>query len=66
MKAKDLLANNDIKHTYHDIDSIYNNCMVNMSEALADLTNNQRTIPIVFYNGNHIGGYSELEKKFVF
>ena len=66
MKAKSLLSDNNIKHMYYDIDEIYDSCGVNMSQSLARVTKNQRTIPIVFYKGRHIGGYSDLEKMFVF
>lgn len=61
-KAKQLLNKNNIEYKYHDISENKTEILNN----LADLTNNQRTIPVIFNNLKFIGGYTQLENEIIF
>lgn len=55
--AKDLLTERAIPFTYHDIDSD--------GAAFDDLTRRigrWRTVPQVFVDGKHVGGFNELQE----
>jgi len=56
-KTTDLLEKNNLTFVYHDVDDFGSN---NIKEQLKDLTNNQKTIPIIFNGNKFIGGYSNL------
>ncbi len=58
-KAVKKLEKNNIKYTYYDVE-LYNS----VKEELKELTNSQRTIPIIFNGIEFIGGYSELNIYF--
>lgn len=61
-KAKDLLDNNNKQYVYYDITDKKTKIM----NELADKTNNQRTVPIIFDNQKFIGGYTELSNIILF
>jgi|TARA_B110000914_G_scaffold187034_1_gene171306 glutaredoxin len=56
-KATELLEKNNLTFVYHDVDDFGSD---NIKEQLKDLTNNQKTIPIIFNGNKFIGGYSDL------
>jgi glutaredoxin len=56
-KVTELLEKKNLTFVYHDVDDFGSD---NIKEQLKDLTNNYKTIPIVFNGNKFIGGYSDL------
>jgi glutaredoxin len=59
-KAKNKITTYGKDYIYHDVNNFggITKCL----DDLSHLTNNQRTIPVIFDDGNFIGGYKELEQ----
>ena len=61
--AKNFMEDKHLENKYFDLG--------NKEEArekikeLAGISNAQKTIPIIFYQGEHIGGYRDMLKKFI-
>lgn len=60
-KAKKLLDDSNIPYHTVEIDLQPNGA--DIQQALADLTG-QKTVPNIFINNTHIGGYVDLRKAF--
>ena len=60
-KAKLLLDSCNIKPLVYEMDIIQEGSILH--QQLISKTNH-KTVPNIFINGNHIGGYSELEQLF--
>lgn len=60
VKAKELLNEKEIKYIYHDVKTY--GTLKEALDYLANLTNNQRTIPVIFKKDKFIGGYDDLKK----
>ena len=56
-KAKNLLKNKGIEYEEKNIAQGYN------IQDLRELVPNARTMPQIWLDGEHLGGYYELEKK---
>ena len=61
-KAKELLDKNKIQYVYYDVTDKKTETM----DELAEKTNNQRTVPIVFKDSTFVGGYNELSNIILF
>jgi len=59
--ATDLLNHKKLNYIYHDVDDIVGFSKNDIKKILASLTNNHKTIPIIFKNDIFIGGYTELK-----
>jgi glutaredoxin 3 len=59
-KAQELLNMSNISYIDINIDNIENS---NIFFQLLKQKTNHKTLPNIFINGTHIGGYSELKKK---
>ena len=59
--AISLLNEKRIKYVYHDIEDISYKYGIDIIEKLQERTNNQKTIPIIFFKTKHIGGFTDLE-----
>lgn len=60
-KAKQLLQKCNIEPIIYELDTLQEGQILH--EHLISKTNH-KTVPNIFINGNHIGGYSELEQLF--
>lgn len=60
--ANSLLEEKNIEFTYYDIDKIEGYTKNDVKDKLSDLTNDYKTIPMVFNNGEFIGGYVDLKR----
>lgn len=60
-KAKQLLKSCNIEPLVYELDNMSEGNILH--ENLISKTNH-KTVPNIFINGNHIGGYSELEQLF--
>lgn len=58
-RAKSLLTNKKLDFTYFDIVQDFSK-----KQELLDVVPEVRTVPQIFLNGTHIGGYTELLKTF--
>ena len=56
-----LLKKKKFKYVFHDIEDISYRHGIDIIEQLQERTNNQKTIPIIFFKTNHIGGFTDLE-----
>ncbi|KAF7731876.1 hypothetical protein EC973_007707 [Apophysomyces ossiformis] len=61
IRTKDLLE--DLNVDYHAMELNEHKDGVDIQQALAELTS-QKTVPNVFINRQHIGGYSDLKASF--
>ena len=59
--AKNLLQDNGIKYKEVQIDKIVDNDRQKVIDELRQMTS-QNTVPNIFINGKHIGGFSELKQ----
>ena len=62
-KSKDLLTGFSAKFRY--VNTIEHGGRTKTLDNLSDLTNNQRTVPIIFHKGEFVGGYREMVQKLV-
>lgn len=62
-KSKDLLSSISAKFRYINITKYGGR--THILNHLAELTNNQRTVPVIFYKGEFVGGYREMVQKLV-
>ncbi len=62
VKVRQLLDKKMIKYVYYDVTLIA--CGNQTKEKLSSLTGGYDKVPIVFFNGNFMGGYSEVAKHF--
>ncbi|KAI7885600.1 glutaredoxin [Lichtheimia hyalospora FSU 10163] len=60
-KAKKLFDDSNIPYHLIELDKQHNGA--DIQQALADLTG-QKTVPNIFINNTHIGGYIDLRKAF--
>lgn len=58
LRALDLLSNRKIIHTFVNLDNYENG-----REEIKQISK-QQTIPVIYYNGKLIGGYTQLEQIF--
>ncbi|ORZ00309.1 glutaredoxin [Syncephalastrum racemosum] len=59
--AKDLFGDLDVKFNAYELDTRKDGSEI--QQALAELTG-QKTVPNIFINQNHIGGYSNLDELY--
>lgn len=60
-RAKKMLEQKGVEMVYHDVDKMEGVDKNGVKDKLAHLSNNQRTIPIIFKDGNFVGGFTELK-----
>ena len=56
-KAVEFLQKHKLIYVYHDVDDFGTD---NIKEQLKDLSNDQKTIPIIFNGNKFVGGYTDL------
>jgi len=66
--AKKYLKSKDIKYKYYNIDQDYNIFFkllnqVSKIDKNLEINPEHKTFPVIFYNKNFIGGYSDLIQK---
>jgi len=59
-KAKELLDNLKIPYEYHDVVKD-----INQRNKLLEKISEVKTVPQIFLNDKHIGGYTELAKSLI-
>lgn len=62
-----LLKDNNIKYKYYLIDNFYNlffKTFIDLSDKYPELNidSTHKTVPVIFYNGKFIGGYTNLKQ----
>ena len=62
-KSKDLLSGMSVKFKY--INATEQGGRTKTLDNLSKLTNNQRTVPVIFHKGEFVGGYREMIQKMV-
>lgn len=62
-KSKDLLIGMSAKFKY--INTVEHGGRTKTLDSLSKLTNNQRTVPVIFHKGEFVGGYREMIQKLV-
>lgn len=59
--AEILLERKGKKYVFHDIEDITYKYGINMIEELQSRTSQQKTIPIIFFKTDHVGGFTDLD-----